>query len=114
MSDGGESGVAGCNVEPGERGLVKTPSECAFKLIPWPSPILSHQSTMTRDGSTSTLIPLLSVGRNQECRLPPRTCTRMHPLHHLASTPVLNQVPIPTILRVLHVHIKSNCGYRGR
>ena len=38
----------------------------------------------------------------------------MHPLQYLASTPVLNQVPIPTILRALDVRIKSNRGCRGR
>lgn len=112
MSDGGGSGVAGCNAELGEGGPVETPGECASELIRWT--FSDFSASVNSNGSTSTSTPLLLAGRNQERRLPPRTCTRMHPLQYLASTPVLNRVPIPTILRVLHAHIKSNHGYRGR
>ena len=90
---------------------METPGECTFESLPW---LFSDTiASVNNDGSTPTLTLLLLVGRNKERRLPPRTRTRMHPPQYLASTPVLNQVPIPTILRVLSACIGSNRGYRG-
>ena len=90
---------------------METPGECTFEFLP--RPFSDSIASVNNAESTPTLAPLLLVGLYQERRLPPRTCTRMHPLQHLASPPVLNQVPITTILRVLRVHIRRNRGYRG-
>ena len=75
---------------------METPGECTFEFLPWP---FSDSIVSVKNAeSTPTLAPLLLVGLYQERRLPPQTCTKIHPLQYLASPPVLNQVPIPTIL----------------